>query len=850
MEVSSHALALKRVDGMRFAAGDLHQPDARPPRLPRGHGDLLRGEAPAVRDAAAPTRPASINLDDPRGAALLETSAARRSPTASRSPPTSRRDRSTLTLGGLAFDVRTPQGTVRDPVDAGRPAERLQHPRRRRRRPWRWTCRSTPIERGVRSAARRAGPLRGRVGADDDVTVVVDYAHTDDALRNLLETARPLAPQRLITVFGCGGDRDRTKRPLMGMVAARLSDVVVITSDNPRSEDPRAHHRGDRARHPRRPTPADGARRRADAWSTAREAIDRAVGDGARPAMSCSIAGKGHEKYQQIGDRVLPFDDVAVAREALARRRRSDEGDVVWRAMATDRPRCMAERDARRARRGRPRPRDDGFVDRLADDRGRASCSSPSSPRATGTSSRPTPLARGAGGGVGGSEAGRCRRLARGRCDRSGGRPRAALQDLARAVRRESGATVVAITGSAGKTTTKETIAASARARVHGGEEPREPEQPPRAAALAARAAAGAGRRGDGAGHEPRGRNSVAGRHRRAGDPCVDQRRRRAHRLLRVARTRLPMPRPRSSRGAARRRCSSCNADDPLVMARAAAFAGRVGDVRRRRERPTCGPRTSRTSASTASQRDVVTPSRRTSAARCRCSAAATWRTCSRATAVAHRAAACRSTRSSRRAATLAPAAASRRSASGSRDGMTVIDDTYNSSPSALKRALEVLASEPPARAARRGAGRDAGAGRSRDRAARGLRPRGRGRAARRAGHGRRRAGGGARRARRSRQACAAARVATCRPARKPPTRSAALVRAGRRRAGEGLARRQRRTSSWIGSWRSAADALPPPASRSTRRCRVLQRDALHHVPHRGGEPDGARHQPRRSGRG
>ena len=152
--------------------------------------------------------------------------------------------------------------------------------------------------------------------------MVVDYAHTDDALRNLLETARPLSAKRLITVFGCGGDRDRSKRPLMGMVAARLSDVVVITSDNPRSEDPaRIIEEIERG------IPAGSqASSRAPVVESV---VDRAAAIERAVAMAAAgdvvlIAGKGHEKYQQIGDRVLPFDDGEVARAALAKRRRAN----------------------------------------------------------------------------------------------------------------------------------------------------------------------------------------------------------------------------------------------------------------------------------------------------------------------------------------------------------------------------------------------------------------------------------------------------------------------------------------------------------------------------------------------
>jgi UDP-N-acetylmuramoyl-L-alanyl-D-glutamate--2,6-diaminopimelate ligase len=155
------------------------------------------------------------------------------------------------------------------------------------------------------------------------VTVIVDYAHTDDALRNLLETARPLATRNLITVFGAGGDRDRTKRPLMGMVAARLSNVVVITSDNPRTEDPnRIIEEVNRGAQPE--TRQGGAQ--VVTIVDRREAILHAIARAAAGDVVL-IAGKGHEKYQDIGGQAQPFDDAAVAREGLeARRLRSRVG--------------------------------------------------------------------------------------------------------------------------------------------------------------------------------------------------------------------------------------------------------------------------------------------------------------------------------------------------------------------------------------------------------------------------------------------------------------------------------------------------------------------------------------------
>ena len=328
MEVSSHALSLHRVDGMRFAAAvftnltrdhlDFHADMEAYFQAKRRLFEMLPRDAPGL-----------LNLDDPRGGLLADaggrpvTYAIGRAADITPGPLS-------FSLEGLSFDVRTPRGTlhVRSKL-VGRPnvynilaavsaATALGVP-------------FDAIERGLQALEGVPGRFEVVSGPKDEITVVVDYAHTDDALRNLLETARPLARGRLITVFGCGGDRDRTKRPLMGAVADRLSDVIVVTSDNPRSEDPvriiEEVLRGITPDARRAPTgsgrPERGGGRDSERLLTIvdrRDAIAKAIAL-ARPGDLVLVAGKGHEKYQVIGDRVLPFDDVAVAREALGRRR-------------------------------------------------------------------------------------------------------------------------------------------------------------------------------------------------------------------------------------------------------------------------------------------------------------------------------------------------------------------------------------------------------------------------------------------------------------------------------------------------------------------------------------------------
>jgi UDP-N-acetylmuramoyl-L-alanyl-D-glutamate--2,6-diaminopimelate ligase len=163
------------------------------------------------------------------------------------------------------------------------------------------------IARGVREL--RGVP--GRFEAVDEgqpFAVLVDYAHTPDSLENVLRTARDLAQNRLICVFGCGGDRDRGKRPLMGKIASGLADLAIVTSDNPRSEEPDAIIGEIVA----------GASGELEVEPDRREAIARAIG-AASEGDVVVIAGKGHEQGQQFTDRTVPFDDRDVAREALRR---------------------------------------------------------------------------------------------------------------------------------------------------------------------------------------------------------------------------------------------------------------------------------------------------------------------------------------------------------------------------------------------------------------------------------------------------------------------------------------------------------------------------------------------------
>jgi UDP-N-acetylmuramoyl-L-alanyl-D-glutamate--2,6-diaminopimelate ligase len=314
MEASSHALDLHRCDALSFEIAAFTN-------LTRDHLDYhgtMEAYFAAKRrlfdgSLGEPPRASVLNVDDEYGARLYEELKA----TGRRVLRYSLEEEAEVTargvefsMGGTRLTLRTPEGEreVLSPL-VGRPhvyniltAAGCAH----------------AVGLGLEETAAALGSCGGapgrfeRVAHAGDFAVVVDYAHTDDALRNVLRTARDVAKGRVITVFGCGGDRDRTKRAPMGEAAAGLSDVVIATSDNPRTEDPEAILRD----------VEEGLRSTGLPYlkiTDRREAIFRAVAQ-ARAGDIVVIAGKGHEDYQIVGTEKRHFDDREVAREALAER--------------------------------------------------------------------------------------------------------------------------------------------------------------------------------------------------------------------------------------------------------------------------------------------------------------------------------------------------------------------------------------------------------------------------------------------------------------------------------------------------------------------------------------------------
>src|SRR5438309_4692133 len=315
MEVSSHALAQQRVFGIPFDVAVFTN-------LTRDHLDYHKSmdEYFAAKRAlfegvgTDPPRAAVTNLGDEYGAKLAEFSRKRSAVllTYGWTRGDFHAEKVDIAPRGTRFDLVTPEGKIAifSPL-IGRvnvynilSAAGACYAR---------GCKAQAIASGVAALTHVPGRFQ-RVDCRQPFTVVVDYAHTDDALRNLTALAwefvsRDKGKGRVITVFGCGGDRDRAKRPLMGEAAGRGSDFVVLTSDNPRSEDPRAIINDAMV----------GLQRSGTKYSIGpdrKTAIALAIRE-ASPGDIVLIAGKGHEKTQVSRQGSIPFDDVEVAREVL-----------------------------------------------------------------------------------------------------------------------------------------------------------------------------------------------------------------------------------------------------------------------------------------------------------------------------------------------------------------------------------------------------------------------------------------------------------------------------------------------------------------------------------------------------
>lgn len=310
LEVASHALAQHRVDGCRFRGAVFTN-------LTQDHLDFhktldaYRAAKRILFEQVEPDGFAVVNADDPSGAAMAAASRALVITYGIGSSAVVRAEDVRLHLKGAEFAVVTPQARF--------PARLQLHGRFNVYNALAAIAAAHALGISREVIASALADFTGVPGRFEAIQegqpfgLIVDYAHTPDGLENVLQAAKDFATGRILVVFGCGGDRDRTKRPVMGRIAARLADIAIVTSDNPRSEEPQAiidqimigiKESG--------PAP----RARVEVEPDRRAAIRRAI-ELARPGDVVILAGKGHEPYQEIRGVEHPFDDRVVAREAL-----------------------------------------------------------------------------------------------------------------------------------------------------------------------------------------------------------------------------------------------------------------------------------------------------------------------------------------------------------------------------------------------------------------------------------------------------------------------------------------------------------------------------------------------------
>lgn len=312
MEVSSHSIHQGRVAGLRFQSAIFTNITQDHLDYHKTFEEYLRVKSQLFQDLPSDSW-AAINGDDPHSREIIAKTSAHVLTYGIEQPADVKAENIRIGMDGVEYTVISPQGNldlklhltgyfnVYNSLGVLTAALGLG-------------IDLSVIKRGLESITGVPGRFQKIVVPGMNFTVIVDYAHTPDGLENTLRTGRGLNPRRLLLVFGCGGDRDRTKRPIMGALAAKMADYSIITSDNPRSEEPMAIIREIESGFKAAATAA------AYQLEADRELAIRKIIMEAQPGDLVIIAGKGHETYQQFADRTIHFDDREIAAAVLKER--------------------------------------------------------------------------------------------------------------------------------------------------------------------------------------------------------------------------------------------------------------------------------------------------------------------------------------------------------------------------------------------------------------------------------------------------------------------------------------------------------------------------------------------------